>query len=449
MAQKQNQNNIVTKKHLARDEREKRQLKVIMAVTISVLVIVLGLLAYGLIDSYIIKPNEVVASVGDVNITAGDFQTNVKFSRLNQINQAYSYYQYAQMFGEMGSSFLTTSQQIVAQLSDSVSFGSQVLDQMIDDVLIREEAEKLGITVSQEEIDKELMAAFEFFPNGTPIPTAIPTNPVEPTLSSTQLALLQYTDTPTPMPTATSTPEGWSLPTNTPSPTVEVEETSAEVVEAEPTQEPTQTPTATPYTTQGYARALDDYINQVRQYGFKKDDLNKLFEMNLLREKVSEKITEDLEPIQEQVWARHILVETEEEAKDIIERLESGEEWNLLASEKSIDSSNAQNGGDLGWFGRGAMVSEFEEAAFNLEIGEISAPIQTSFGWHIIQLISKGNNPLDANAFQSIKDQTFNTWLSDLRSSRSDIVLSDNWQDLVPTDPQVPNDFIATIYGSQ
>mgnify|MGYP001335297787 FL=1 len=160
MAQKQNQNKIVTKKHLARDEREKRQLKVIMVVTLSVLIIVLFLLAYGLIDSYLIKPNKVVASVGEVKITAGEFQKNVKYSRLNQINQAYSYYQYAQIFGEMGSSFLTTSQQIVTQLSDSVSFGSQVLDQMIDDVLIREEAQKLGITVSAEEVFKEMMTAF-------------------------------------------------------------------------------------------------------------------------------------------------------------------------------------------------------------------------------------------------------------------------------------------------
>lgn len=449
MAQKQNQNKIVTKKHLARDEREKRQLKVIMAVTITVLVIVLGLLAYGLIDSYIIKPNKVVASVGEVKITAGEFQKNVKYSRLNQINQAYSYYQYAQMFGEMGSSFLTTSQQIAAQLSDSVSFGSQVLDQMIDDVLIREEAQKLGITVSAEEVFKEMMTAFEFFPDGTPVPTAIPTNPAEPTLSSTQIALLQFTDTPTPMPTATSTPEGWSLPTNTPNPTVEAVESTAELVDSEPTEEPTQTPTVTPYTTQGYAKALDNYINQVRQFGFKKDDLYKLFEMNLLRQKVSEKITEDLEPTQEQVWARHILVETEEEAKEIIERLESGEEWNLIASEKSIDSSNAQNGGDLGWFGRGAMVSEFEEAAFSLEIAEISAPIQTSFGWHIIQLIGKGNNPLDSNEFQTIKDQTFNMWLTDLRSSRSDIELAENWQEFVPSEPQVPSDFVSAIYGAQ
>ena len=121
----------------------------------------------------------------------------------------------------------------------------------------------------------------------------------------------------------------------------------------------------------------------------------------------------------------------------------------LIASEKSIDSSNAQNGGDLGWFGRGAMVSEFEEAAFSLEIAEISAPIQTSFGWHIIQLIGKGNNPLDSNEFQTIKDQTFNMWLTDLRSSRSDIELAENWQEFVPSEPQVPSDFVSAIYGAQ
>ncbi len=90
---------------------------------------------------------------------------------------------------------------------------------------------------------------------------------------------------------------------------------------------------------------------------------------------------------QEEIRARHILVETQEEAQAIKAELEGGRPFEEIASERSIDPSAATNGGDLGFFGRGMMVPEFEEAAFTLtEIGQVSEPVQSQFGWHIIKL---------------------------------------------------------------
>lgn len=83
--------------------------------------------------------------------------------------------------------------------------------------------------------------------------------------------------------------------------------------------------------------------------------------------------------------AAHILVATEQEAKDIKAALDAGGDFAKLAAEKSSDSS-AQNGGDLGWFGLGMMVKPFEDAVLALEPGKISDPVQTDFGWHIIKL---------------------------------------------------------------
>jgi peptidyl-prolyl cis-trans isomerase C len=83
--------------------------------------------------------------------------------------------------------------------------------------------------------------------------------------------------------------------------------------------------------------------------------------------------------------AAHILVATEQEAKDIKAALDAGGDFAKLAAEKSSDSS-AQNGGDLGWFGLGMMVKPFEDAVLALEPGKISDPVQTDFGWHIIHL---------------------------------------------------------------
>ena len=91
----------------------------------------------------------------------------------------------------------------------------------------------------------------------------------------------------------------------------------------------------------------------------------------------------------EQIRARHILVKTEQEAVAVKARLQAGKDFAKVASATSIDSSNAQSGGDLGWFGRGRMVPAFEEAAFGAAIGQVVGPVQTQFGYHLIQVQEK------------------------------------------------------------
>ncbi len=83
--------------------------------------------------------------------------------------------------------------------------------------------------------------------------------------------------------------------------------------------------------------------------------------------------------------ASHILVETEEEAQALVNELEGGADFAELAKEKSTGPSGPR-GGQLGWFGKGAMVPPFEEAVIAMEVGAISAPVQTQFGWHVIKL---------------------------------------------------------------
>ena len=86
----------------------------------------------------------------------------------------------------------------------------------------------------------------------------------------------------------------------------------------------------------------------------------------------------------ETVRASHILVETKEEAENVIDQLEEGADFAELAKEHSACPSG-ENGGDLGTFGKGRMVKSFEDASFNLIVGEISKPVQTQFGWHVIK----------------------------------------------------------------
>jgi peptidyl-prolyl cis-trans isomerase C len=103
-----------------------------------------------------------------------------------------------------------------------------------------------------------------------------------------------------------------------------------------------------------------------------------------------------------EVRARHILVKTEQEAKDLVKQLKGGADFVELAK-KSSDGPSAQTGGDLGYFARGQMVKPFEDAAFALKAGEISAPVQTEFGWHVIKVEDKRNRPVPQ--FDEVKDQ--------------------------------------------
>ena len=86
----------------------------------------------------------------------------------------------------------------------------------------------------------------------------------------------------------------------------------------------------------------------------------------------------------DKVHCAHILVKTEQEARTILDQLNKGENFSKIAAEKSMCPSG-KKGGDLGVFGRGRMVREFERAAFELQKGQLSQPIKTEFGWHIIK----------------------------------------------------------------
>ncbi len=90
--------------------------------------------------------------------------------------------------------------------------------------------------------------------------------------------------------------------------------------------------------------------------------------------------------------ARHILLDTQEEALAVIAELEGGRDFAETAQERSTGPSGP-SGGDLGFFGRGRMVKEFEDAAFALDVGQISAPVQTQFGWHVIKVEEMRQTP--------------------------------------------------------
>jgi foldase protein PrsA len=153
----------------------------------------------------------------------------------------------------------------------------------------------------------------------------------------------------------------------------------------------------------------------LKENGLSEEYFARLMEDAVLVDEVSEAHAPGREV--EQVHARHILVAEEEIGKQVLTRLEAGEEWAALASELSQDPSNKDSAGDLGWFPRGMMVPEFDDAAFSLELNTTSDLIQTDFGYHIIQVLEKGVRELDEATYESMVSQVFRTWLTEQKTA--------------------------------
>jgi foldase protein PrsA len=168
--------------------------------------------------------------------------------------------------------------------------------------------------------------------------------------------------------------------------------------------------------------------------GISEQDYRAFIQAKLYREKLLAALTADLKPEEEQVWARHILVADEATAQNVRERLLKGEDFGKLAAEFSTDPGTKDRGGLLDWFGRGVMVKEFEEAAFSLPIGEISQPIKTTYGYHIIQVLARQVRPLTADELQTKRDKVFNEWLQTQRD-QARITIYNRWKERVPTTP--------------
>jgi peptidyl-prolyl cis-trans isomerase C len=159
-----------------------------------------------------------------------------------------------------------------------------------------------------------------------------------------------------------------------------------------------------------YARdkaLLDEYLDQQAKKAVTPEASRKLYDETV----------KNLKPEQE-VHARHILVETEDEAKKAYARIKGGEDFAKVAGDLSKDPGSKDDGGDLGFFTKDRMVAPFAEAAFKLEAGQVSEPVKTQFGWHIIKVEEKRAKPVPS--YDDMKEQV-DTYLG--RKAQQDLIV--------------------------
>ena len=151
---------------------------------------------------------------------------------------------------------------------------------------------------------------------------------------------------------------------------------------------------------------LDEYLDQAVKKAVTPEAARKLYDDTV----------KDMKPEQE-VRARHILVEGEDEAKKVYARVKGGEDFAKVAGEVSKDPGSKTDGGELGFFTKDRMVAPFAEAAFKMEPNQISEPVKTQFGWHIVKVEEKRDRPVPP--FEKVKDQ-IETYL--VRKAQTDFV---------------------------
>lgn len=440
---KETRGRVISKKHLARIERERMQRRYILIGSAIVILLVIGFIGYGLLDQSVLQPLQPVASVDGQNISTRNWQAHVRYARQGIVQQYIQTYSFAQAFGSDPSTqqyFANSLQQIAAQL-DPTTVGQQELDRMIEDVFIQKEAQKRGITISDDELNKTLQEDFGFYANGTTTPTPETPTSVPPTLSATQLTMV--TATPTLTPTVSGTPAITTTPSITTTPGVTATTAAITptpkatgVITPTPTAAPTLTPT--PYTLQmyqdNYKKAMDSLAKNTQ---ISEAEFRQIVKEQLLRKKVEDAITADLSHSQDQVWLRDILVSSEVTATQVTERLNKGEDFGKLANELSQDTATKGSGGDMGWLAKDSLDPAIATVAFQMKVGEISKPIKGQNGYYIVQLIGHEIRQLTSTEYDQQKSQKFSTWLADQRKA-ANVKTYDYWTQRIPVEPTIP-----------
>jgi parvulin-like peptidyl-prolyl isomerase len=401
----------LTRKQLSRRAKDEQTRRYLLYGTGVVIGLVFIILAYGLLDQYYLRPRRPVASVNGVTISRMTYDKRLLY-------REWDYNQYFQQLSQQRALYASDpNQDYLVQLIDQqatslqneiISLPSTTLDELIDEVIVSQEATRRGIVVTDAEIQTHLEEQFGYNPNP---PTPEPTSAIIPsaTITSTTVPI---TTTPAVIATAIATATtSISVTATAVTPTTPITVSTPITV--------TPVPTAAPMTKDQFDQTLSQWLASAQQgAGFTETDLRQIIKAAVLREKLQQAIGDEIPATVEQVHARHILVATQAEAQAVLDRLKNGEDFATLAKELSQDTGSKDSGGDLGWFPKGTMLPEFEAAAFSLPVGQVSGIVQTQAGFHIILVLEHDpNRALEGTALQAARTKAIDDWFTAQRSS--------------------------------
>lgn len=385
----------LTRKQLSRLEREERIRKLLILGVTLVGIAVVGVLGYGLVVEQILEPRQPVAVVDDEPVTSSEFQARVRFRRLQMQNQLqYLYQQQQQTTDTQSANAQSFLQYIQGQIRDIQSqlepenaetIGKQVLDQLIQEELVRQEASSRGISVTSDEVEEKIQDAFGYNPDAAP----------EPTVSAPLTSTGTVTTPPSPVPTQ--------------------------------------------MTKADFRDMYNRYIREsLRPMGISEQLYRTWIEAELLTERLQADIEEKQVPAEaDQVKLRLLTVDSEERANELAARLDAGEDFQTLADELKQDQGVQGSGNELGWLPRELLENrlgkELTDLAFSLEVGERSQPLAGEEGqqYRIVLVAGHEVRELDKFVRQQMVDDAFQAWLD----AQLVLVERKTYRDRIPTEP--------------
>jgi hypothetical protein len=376
--------NEPTRKQLSRAERDARQHRRIIYAVGGVLAVVVVIILFGVVRESLIKPNEPVANVNGETISTTEFQNRVRLTRAQMLQQA----NYLQNLGDT-----QTVQQLQSQLSDPINLGSQVLDGMVDELLLKQAAKDFNVTVTSDEVEASIEKEYGYDRNP---PTPAPTS------------------TPRPTPTA-----------------------SAPVTQTA-TPSPTPLPTATPISKESAQQFYQDYL---KTFGLSDQDYRKYTELRLLSDKVRAAIGATVPTMTEQIQFQYMRIDSvavptvtaaiaEAGFASVYQAALSG----TLPYSTSVVASEVTN-----WLPREAFTGSTDlgasigDAFFSTPVSQTTAIISNTTGTaSFVGLITaKGIEPLSGSFLQQAQQAAVEAWLQQRRNPN--FLLT--WADRVPTKP--------------
>lgn len=392
----------LSRKQHSRMARERRIERAILWSSVVVVAAVVAVLGYGYFSERILKARQPVAVVNEVAVSTGDFQARVRLNRISIRERLFNLQQQQAQLDPTDSAndfLLQYNQDRVRELQtqldpeNAVAIGGQTLSQLVAEELVRQEAQRLGLDVSPEDVQRQIELYFGYDRAAT-----------EPSLTGLIDSSAGITQTES----ATSTLAEAEIP-------------------------PSEPITAADFSS-NYAQYVDNVLGRFR---VPEDQFRLSFEAPLLAERVREAFASDLPDEAEQVKVRLLIIPEEDLAAELDARLEEGEDFQVLVQEFTDDEDPGTYGTELDWLPREQLArqlgEELAEVAFTLEVGSRS-PItaaEDDSSYYLIEVEDRATRDLDELVRSQMASGVYETWLE----SQMEDVEYLSYADRVPVEP--------------